>query len=148
MRLGPFLLLGAAFFAVVAVVAAIAGGISWAIPVALVAIIAAVYAVANRVLGDRSVERHGGDERETLRDAGEGGLPKAHVVGDDETALGDTPEVHAEISPHDFPKDSPQRQAAEEMAAEGSDEATTRGHEDPSEREGRVQHESRITGGG
>ena len=41
MRLGPFLLLGAIFFAVVAAVAAIAGGISWAIPVALVAIIAA-----------------------------------------------------------------------------------------------------------
>ena len=67
---------------------------------------------------------------------------------DDGTALGDTSEVHTEISPHDFPKGAPERQAAEQMAAEEAGEDTTRGHEDPSEREGRVQHESRTTGGG
>jgi hypothetical protein len=148
MRLGPFLLLTAIFFAIIAVAAAIAGGISWAIPVALVAIIVVVYAGANRALGEREMNRHGGDEEEALRDSREGGLPKTHVIGDDETALGDTPEVLAEISPHDFPKGAPERQAAERMAAEEAGENTTRGQEDPSERQGRVRHESRTIGGG
>ena len=141
MRLAPFLMLTAVFFAIVAAVAALAGGISWAIPVVLVAIIVVVYALANRKLGEREMASHGGDEQDALQDGREGGLPKAHVIGDDETALGDTPEVHAEISPHDFPKDSPQRKAAEQMAAEEPDDAT-RGHEDPSEREGRIRHPS------
>jgi|SRR6476659_8547584 hypothetical protein len=146
MRLGPFLLLGAIFFAVVAAVAAIAGGISWAIPVALVAIIAAVYAGATRALGEREMASHGDDEQDALRDGREGGLPKAHVIGDDETALGDTPEVHAEISPHDFPKGAPERQVAEQMAEEEAGEGT-RGHVDPSEREERVRHPSRTRDG-
>ena len=146
MRLGPFLLLTAVFFAVVAAVAAIAGGISWAIPVALVAIIAAVYAGATRALGEREMASHGDDEQDALRDGREGGLPKAHVIGDDETALGDTPEVHAEISPHDFPKGAPERRAAEEMAEEEAGHGT-RGHADPSEREGRLRHPSRTRDG-
>jgi hypothetical protein len=144
MRLAPFLLLTAAFFAIVAAAAAIAGGISWAIPVALVAIIVAVYALANRKLGEREMASHGGDEQDALRDGREGGLPKTHVIGDDETALGDTPEVHAEISPHDFPKGAPERQAAERMAEEEDGEPqTTRGQADPSEREGRLRQPSR-----
>jgi hypothetical protein len=46
----------------------------------------------------------------------------------DERPLGDTPEAHDEISPHDLPLDNPGRQAAEEMShgAEGS----TAGHEE------------------
>jgi hypothetical protein len=146
MRLGPFLLLTAVIFAIVAAAAAIAGGISWAIPVVLVAIIVAVYALANRKLGEREMASHGGDAQDALQDGREGGLPKAHVIGDDETALGDTPEVHAEISPHDFPKGAPERQAAEEMAEEEAGEGT-RGHVDPSEREGRVRHPSRTRDG-
>jgi hypothetical protein len=145
MRTRTFLLLASGFFLIIAVAAAIAGGIEWAIPVALIAIIVAIYAGANKKLHDREMSKHGGDPDEALRDGAEGGLPKAHVIGDDETALGDTPEVHSQISPHDFPKGAPERQAAEEMAAQesGSGEAdTTRGHADPSEREGRVDRES------
>ena len=73
MRLAPFLLLTAAFFAIVAAAAAIAGGISWAIPVALVAIIVAVYALANRKLGEREMASHGGDEQDALRDGRDDG---------------------------------------------------------------------------
>jgi hypothetical protein len=40
--------------------------------------------------------------------------------------LGDTPEAHDEISPHDIPLYSPARRAAEHQA--GGDVATTRGH--------------------
>ena len=149
MRTRMFLLIAAAFFGVIAVAAAIAGGIEWAIPIAILAVIVGLYAGLNKALQNKEMSRHGGDEDEALRDSSEGGLPKAHVIGDDQTALGDTPEVHAEISPHDFPKGAPERQAAEEMAAEESrgEPETTRGQADPSEREGRVRSESETRQG-
>ncbi len=53
--------------------------------------------------------------------------PLGPVTPDDETPLGDTPEAHDEISPHDLPRDHPGRQAAEEQAqGEGG---TTRGNQ-------------------
>jgi hypothetical protein len=150
MRTRTFLFIAAAFFLIIAVAAAIAGGIEWAIPIALVAIIVALYAGANKALQQREMDRHGGDVNAALRDETEGGLPKAHVIGDEETALGDTPEVHSTVSPHDFPKGAPERRAAEKMAEEESSEGadTTRGHADPSDREGRVRSESETLGGG
>ena len=146
MRPLSFFLVTVTFFAIVAAVAAIAGGISWAVPVVLVAIVVGAYALANRALARRELSAHGGDEGDALRDGSEGGLPKAHVIGDDETALGDTPEVHAEISPHDFPKGAPERHAAERMAEEedGAHDDTTRGQADPSERRGRLRQPSRT----
>jgi hypothetical protein len=145
MRTRTFLLVAAVFFLIIAVAAAISGGIEWAIPIAIVAALVGTYAAVNKGLAEKEMSRHHGDANEALRDGSEGGVPKTHVIGDDETALGDTPEVHAEISPHDFPKGAPERQAAEEMAEQESQEReadTTRGHADPSEREGRVGHES------
>ncbi len=65
--------------------------------------------------------RHDGTEREPLGPA----------TPDDETPLGDTPEAHDEISPHDLPLDHPGRRAAEAQA--NSDVGTTRGHQDPAE---------------
>jgi hypothetical protein len=116
MRTRTFLLAAAAFFIVIAVAAAIAGGIEWAIPIAILGLIVLAYALANKGLEQRELSTHGGDEDAALRDASEGGLPKAHVIGDEQTALGDTPEVHSEISPHDYPKDAPGREAAERIA--------------------------------
>jgi hypothetical protein len=143
MRTRTFLLAAALFFLVVAVVAAVAGGIEWAIPIAIVALIVMGYALVNKGLEQRELSTHGGDANEALRDASEGGLPKAHVIGDEQTALGDTPEVHSEVSPHDIPKGAPEREAAERMAEEReTGEQTTTGHEDPSEREGRVTRET------
>jgi hypothetical protein len=150
MRTRTFLLLAAGFFLIIAIAAAIAGGIEWAIPIAILAVVVAIYAAANKTLQRKELAGHEGDEDEALRDSGEGGLPKAHVIGDDRTALGDTPEVHAEISPNDFPKGAPERQAAEEMAEQesgGHDGETTRGQADPSEREGRVRRESETRRG-
>ncbi len=57
--------------------------------------------------------------------------PLGPVTPDEETPLGDTPEAHDEISPHDLPPGHPGRQAAEEQA--GGGKGTTEGHEDPSE---------------
>jgi hypothetical protein len=46
---------------------------------------------------------------------------------DDETPLGDSPEVHDEISPHDLPKGHAGRAQAERDAQE-SESGTTRGN--------------------
>jgi hypothetical protein len=52
--------------------------------------------------------------------------PLGPATPDDETPVGDTPEAHDEITPHDLPKDHPGRQAAEEQAAAHG--GTTRGN--------------------
>ena len=52
---------------------------------------------------------------------------------DDDRPLGDTDQAPDEISPHDIPKGSPARQAAEDAAA-GND--TTRGPVKPGEEHG------------
>lgn len=51
--------------------------------------------------------------------------PLGPLTPDDQTPLGDTPEAHDEITPHDLPLGHPGRQAAEQQA-ERSD-GTTRG---------------------
>lgn len=51
--------------------------------------------------------------------------PLGPLTRDDLTPLGDTPEAHDEISPHDLPLGHPGRRAAERQAAAG--DGTTRG---------------------
>jgi hypothetical protein len=51
--------------------------------------------------------------------------PLGPMTPDEETDLGDTPEAHDEISPHDLPLDHPGRAAAEHLAPGAGD--TTRG---------------------
>lgn len=50
--------------------------------------------------------------------------PLGPLTPDDETPLGDTPEAHDEITPHDLPLDHPGRQQAER---EEDDERGTTG---------------------
>jgi hypothetical protein len=61
------------------------------------------------------------EAREPTHEEGGADSSKAEPLGpftpDDETPLGDTPEAHDEISPHDLPKGHPGRVAAEEDAA-------------------------------
>ena len=52
--------------------------------------------------------------------------PLGPITPDDERPLGDTPEVHDEINPHDIPLDNPGRKEAERLA--GGEEGTTRGN--------------------
>jgi hypothetical protein len=52
------------------------------------------------------------------RGAGEGkdsALPLTHVEGDDERPLGDSPDLHDEIGPHDIPLENPARHEIERM---------------------------------
>ena len=51
--------------------------------------------------------------------------PLGPLTPDDQTPLGDTPEAHDEISPHDLPLGHPGRQATEHQAEHG--DGTTRG---------------------
>ena len=52
--------------------------------------------------------------------------PLGPMTPDEETELGDTPEAHDEISPHDLPPDHPGRGKTEELA--GGEGGTTRGN--------------------
>jgi len=56
----------------------------------------------------------------------EAGEPLGPTTPDDETPLGDTPEAHEDISPHDLPVDHPGRAEAERLAA--AEGGTTRGN--------------------
>ena len=91
----------------------------------LVVLVAGLF-LANAAMRRRVTARHDSledamsDEREPL--------PSAHLIPDNETPAGDTPEAHDEINPHDLPPDHPGRQAAEEKA--GGEEGTTRGDEE------------------
>ena len=51
--------------------------------------------------------------------------PLGPMTPDEQTPLGDTPEAHDEISPHDLPPGHPGREAAERQS--GGDEGTTHG---------------------
>ncbi len=124
----PFLYGTAAVVFLAMIIGAVAAGeASFAIPIALVALLVFAFFLFNDALARRQLERHGGDEQAVQADEDDA-LPTAHVIADDDTALGDTAEAHAEVSPHDFPKDSPARHAAEEQAAQNAS-GTTRGGE-------------------
>jgi hypothetical protein len=53
--------------------------------------------------------------------------PLGPLTPDDETELGDSPEVHDEISPHDLPQGHPGRAEAERQAQD-NESGTTRGN--------------------
>lgn len=52
--------------------------------------------------------------------------PVGPATPDDETPLGDTPEAHDEISPHDLPLDHPGREEAKRLA--GGEDGMTHGN--------------------
>ncbi len=89
---------------VVIAVAWIALDSEFAIPITILAAICLGAAIAYRTIGTSRTAPT--DNRDTVpRLNAEGGRP-----------LGDTPEAHDEISPHDLPPDHPGRRKAEEMA--------------------------------
>ena len=108
-------------------IAAVVADAIFLVPVALLALAVGGYAMVNRGMAARVEDKQGSDE-EAISAADEE-IPSTHLIGDDETPIGDTPEAHDEINPHDLPKDHPGRQAAEEEA--GELQGTTRGSVDP-----------------
>jgi hypothetical protein len=85
------------------------------IPVLILVLVCVGAALAYRVIA--------GSNRSAERDSEDAGPPKPSP--DRERPLGDTPEAHDEVSPHDLPPDHPGREEAEEVA--GGSEGTTRG---------------------
>jgi hypothetical protein len=96
--------------------------------IAVVLIVVAVVAI-NGAMRKRVTSRHDSIE-DAMSDENEP-IPSTHLIPDNETAAGDTPEAHDEINPHDLPAGHPGREAAEEQAEEGDDSArTTRGDDE------------------
>jgi hypothetical protein len=122
-RVVPFALGGvAAFYLVAAAVAAtdepefaVATLVAGAIPLTAVALVLATARRKTRVVRDDLADEAAGDE---------GAAPG--IGFDDERPLGDSPELHDEISAHDLPKSHPGRNVAERQA--GGWGGTTRGH--------------------
>jgi hypothetical protein len=123
-----------AFFAVYSVTVLIAGRPEWILPVLVLMVLVLGYALVNWLLTRRVVREHGSLER--AMSESDDPVPATHLIADDDTALGDTPEAHDEITPHDLPKSHPGRAEVEErLGDEGDrpDARTTRGDADPSE---------------
>jgi hypothetical protein len=122
-----------AFVAIFGLTALITGSVLFFIPALVLAALVVGYAFLNLALTKRVEARHDSLE-DAMSDETEP-LPSSHLIPDDSTPAGDTPEAHDEINPHDLPRDHPGRQAAEEQAGgDGAGEApTTRGDADPSE---------------
>ncbi len=114
----PLLLVFGLLMAVAVIVVAFIVDTDYGIPVLLLTLICATAAIGYRVLAGRS--------RTADDDATAGGLPKQGARG--ERPLGDTPDAHDEINPHDLPLSNPGRQTAEKMAAGIED--TTTGHDE------------------
>jgi hypothetical protein len=106
--------------AIVGVVAWIALGAEFGIPILILAAICILAAIGYRLMAGSA----SGDAGYT--DATDP-TPKVPTSGDGRP-LGDTADAHDEINPHDLPLDNPGRQTAEEMA--GGDEGTTSGHDE------------------
>ncbi len=118
-RFPALLVFGLLGLGVIAVVAGIALGGEFVIPVLILAALCAIVAIGYRTLAGNNRASRGGE----ARDVGTQDLPAQPA--NDSRPLGDTPEAHDEISPHDLPKGHPGRAEAERQAAEGG--GTTRG---------------------
>lgn len=70
---------------------------------------------------ERSAPRHKAPPHDDESDE-----PLGPITPDDQTAAGDSPEAHEELSPHDLPPDHPGRAEAERLA--GSSDGTTSGN--------------------
>ena len=102
---------------------------SFLIAALIIAALIAGWFLVTAVMRRNVAARHGSVE-DAMSDENEP-LPSAHLIPDNETAAGDTPEAHDEINPHDIPPGHPSRRAAEEQAQEtGGDDDTTRGDDD------------------
>lgn len=121
------MLLVAAFAVVYTATILIVGDPLWLIPGAILLCLIVGYTMIERALTKAHMKRHHDDPLEAQRDDQDWAIPSAHLIPDDQTGAGDTPEAHDEISPHDLPPDHPGRAAAEAQA--GGMAGTTTGNE-------------------
>jgi hypothetical protein len=118
----------AAFLVVFGITVILTGNPTYLIAAAMIAALVVGWALVNRAMTKRVASKHDSIE-DAMSDESEP-IPSTHLIPDNETAAGDTPEAHDEINPHDLPPDHPgraeaERQAEEEPADDGA--RTTRG---------------------
>ena len=101
-----------ALAAIVIVVAVADGDDSWAVPIVVLVALCVGFALFHRVLAAGKRRKYGSAEEADRQ--GDDSVP--HLAFDDKTELGDTPEAHSDLSPHDLPPDSEARKAVEERA--------------------------------
>jgi hypothetical protein len=142
----------AAFVVIFGVTVILTGNPVYLIAAVMIAALVIGWSVVNRGVSKKVADRHDSLE-DAMSDESEP-IPSTHLIPDNETAAGDTPEAHDEINPHDLPPDHPGRQAAEAQAEEEpSDDGarTTRGDEDlakaPPEREEHLEPSGEQRGG-
>jgi hypothetical protein len=113
-RFPTLIVAGLLLAAAVIIVAWIAVGIEYAVPLIILAVFCTVGLVGFRLISGRNRDPAASEE---------GGLPAQ--APDPTRPLGDTAEAHDEINPHDFPLYNPGRRTAERMAQGPAN--TTRG---------------------
>jgi hypothetical protein len=115
-----------AFLVVFGATVLLTGQPEYLIPVAILASLVVGYSLFQRALTRKIVRDEG--SLEAARSDSEQPIPSAHLLGADDTDVGDTPEAHDEITAHDLPLDNPGRAA---VAARTEGEAgTTQGDRD------------------
>ena len=120
-----------AFLVIFGLTAILTGSAIYIVPAVILAALVFGYAGFNLAMTKRVEARHDSLD-DAMSDENEP-LPTSHLIPDDRTPAGDTPEAHDEINPHDLPPDHPGRHAAEDQAAqEPADDGarTTRGDDD------------------
>ena len=127
----PLLLVFGVLMAVAVIIVAFIVDTEFGFPLLLLLAICAIAAIGFRVISGRS--------RTSDADSTQGGLPKQEARND--RPLGDTPDAHDEINPHDLPLSNPGRQTAEKMAS-GIDGTTT--GQDQGGASGGGQHAERV----
>jgi hypothetical protein len=105
------------FLVIFGLTAILTGSAIFIVPAVILAALVFGYAGFNLAMTKRVEARHDSLD-DAMSDENEP-LPTSHLIPDDKTPAGDTPEAHDEINPHDLPPDHPGRHAAEEMAAGG-----------------------------
>jgi hypothetical protein len=121
----------AAFLVVFGLTVILTGKPTYLIAAVMIAALVVGWALLNRAMTKRVASKHGSIE-DAMSDETES-IPSTHLIPDNETAAGDTPEAHDEINPHDLPPDHPgraeaERQAEEEPRDDGA--RTTRGDDE------------------
>jgi hypothetical protein len=121
-----WLLLGGvvAFYVLAALVAGAFNGAGYTIAVLLAGIVPATAVVLAMATVREKTIAEGGRVRDAKAEDHDDPYPGLGM--DDDTPLGDTPDAHDEITPHDLPKDHPARREAERQA--GGPHGTTRGN--------------------
>jgi hypothetical protein len=120
-----------AFLVIFGVTVILTGKPIYLLAAVILAALVVGYSLFNRGMSKKVASRHDSIE-DAMSDESEP-IPSTHLIPDNETAAGDTPEAHDEINPHDLPPDHPGRQAAEAQAEEEpSDDGArrTRGDDD------------------